>query len=76
MYQIPIVVVPNEQIYAAPRRRRYGGILLAVVLLCAMAAAEVLFLTFVAGPDSVNMISAAEGIISSATNHAGSGTDK
>jgi hypothetical protein len=45
---------------AASRQR--SGVLIAVALLCVMAAAEVLFLRFVAGPDSVNLISAAEGI--------------
>lgn len=42
--------------------RQRAGFLLAVCLLCAMAAAEVLFLHFVAGPDSVSLISAAEGV--------------
>ena len=32
--------------------------------LCAMAAAEVLFLNYVAGPDSVAMMMAAEGVAS------------
>jgi hypothetical protein len=45
---------------AASRQR--SGILLAICLVCAMAAAEVLFLRFVAGPDSVNMMVAAEGV--------------
>jgi hypothetical protein len=45
---------------AATQQR--SGMLLAVALLCAMAAAEVLFLRYVAGPDSVAMIQAAEGI--------------
>jgi hypothetical protein len=45
---------------AASRERT--GIMLAVCLLCAMAAAEVLFLRFAAGPDSVNLIAGAEGI--------------
>ena len=47
---------------SAVAHRRHGGLLIAVTLLCAMAASEVLFLEFVAGPDSVNMLSAAEGI--------------
>ncbi len=47
---------------AASRQR--AGILLAAALLSVMAVAEVLFLRFVAGPDSVNMMSAAEGIVS------------
>lgn len=45
---------------AATQQR--SGMLLAVALLCAMAAAEVLFLRYVAGPDSVDMMQAAEGI--------------
>jgi hypothetical protein len=43
-------------------RRKRAGIALAIALVCAMAAAEVLFLAFVAGPDSVNLIAGAEGI--------------
>ena len=46
--------------HAATQQR--SGILLAVALLSVMAAAEVLFLRYVAGPDSVNMMQAAEGI--------------
>jgi hypothetical protein len=46
---------------AAASRRR-AGIGLTVCLLCAMAVAEVLFLRFVAGPDSVNLMVAAEGV--------------
>ena len=46
--------------HAATQQR--SGMLLAVALLCAMAAAEVLFLRYVAGPDSVDMMQAAEGI--------------
>jgi hypothetical protein len=42
--------------------RHRTGLLLAVCLLCAVAAAQVLFLYFVAGPDSVNLVAAAEGI--------------
>ena len=45
---------------AASRER--SGLMLAICLLIAMAAAEVLFLRFAAGPESVNLISAAEGI--------------
>jgi hypothetical protein len=44
---------------ASPQR---AGIMLAVCLLCAMTVAEVLFLHFVAGPDSVQLMVAAEGI--------------
>jgi hypothetical protein len=42
--------------------RPRSGFLIAVGLLCTMAAAEVLFLRYVAGPDSINMLSAAEAI--------------
>jgi hypothetical protein len=42
--------------------RLRSGFLIAVGLLCTMAAAEVLFLRYVAGPDGVNMLSAAETI--------------
>jgi hypothetical protein len=37
--------------------------LLLVCLLCAMAVSEVLFLKFVASPDSVNLLVAAEGVV-------------
>ena len=46
---------------AAVSRHR-AGLLIAAALLCAMAAAEVLFLHYVAGPDSVNLLTAAEGV--------------
>jgi hypothetical protein len=49
-----------ERSAAASRHR--AGILLAVGLLYSAAAAEVLFLRFVAGPDSVQLMAAAEGI--------------
>jgi hypothetical protein len=45
---------------AAVSRERCS-LLIAAALLCAMAAAEVLFLHYVAGPDSVNLLMAAEG---------------
>jgi hypothetical protein len=51
-----------EQRRRRAANRERSGVLIAVALLCAMAVAEVLFLRFVAGPDSVNLISAAEGI--------------
>jgi hypothetical protein len=41
---------------------RISGVVIAAVLLALMAVAEVAFLRYVAGPDSVNLISAAEGI--------------
>ncbi len=50
----------SRTVSAATRER--GGIVIAIGLLAAIAAGEVLFLNFVAGPDSVNMLSAAEGI--------------
>ena len=46
---------------AAVSRADRAGLLIAAALLCAMAAAEVLFLHYVAGPDSVNLLMAAEG---------------
>jgi hypothetical protein len=46
--------------HAATQER--SGVLLAIALLCVMAAAEVLFLRYVAGPESVDMMQAAEGI--------------
>jgi hypothetical protein len=51
-----------EQRRSRAANRERSGVMIAVALLCVMAAAEVLFLRFVAGPDSVNLISAAEGI--------------
>ena len=45
---------------AAAKQR--SGMLLAIALLCLMAAAEALFLRYVAGPDSVDMMQSAEGI--------------
>ena len=42
--------------------RQRSGFLLAVGLLIAMSAAEVLFLTYVAGPDTVDLLTAGEGV--------------
>jgi hypothetical protein len=42
-------------------RQRYG-VLLAGGLLIAMCAAQVLFLRYVAGPDTVNLLTAGEGM--------------
>jgi hypothetical protein len=42
--------------------RRRASIVLAIGFLFAMAASEVVFLRYVAGPDSISLISAAEGI--------------
>jgi hypothetical protein len=47
---------------AAVARKR-ASMLLLVCLLCAMAVCEVLFLKFVASPDSVNLMVAAEGVV-------------
>ena len=46
---------------AAAGRER-AGLLCLAALLCAMAAAEVLFLQYVAGPESADLLAAAEGI--------------
>lgn len=48
----------------AGARQHWHGMAIAAALLVAMTAAEVLFLTYVAGPETVDMISAAEGIAS------------
>jgi hypothetical protein len=42
-------------------KRQLSGVLLAAGLLLAMGAAEVLFLTYVAGPDTVDILTAAQG---------------
>jgi hypothetical protein len=66
MNDMPIVwVVPNERMYAVRSRKKRTGLMLVAVLLCAMAAVEVLFLNYVAGPDSVSMMMAAEGVATS-----------
>ena len=46
--------------------RYWSGVVVAAVLLIAMCCAEVLFLKYVAGPDTVNLLSAAEGMAVSA----------
>jgi hypothetical protein len=56
-----IWAVSDERTYGERNKKR-KGIMLAVALLCAMAAAEVLFLNYVAGPESVSMMMAAEGV--------------
>lgn len=62
MNNMPTVwALSDEPIYGVRSKKR-AGIMLAVALLCAMAAAEVLFLNYVAGPDSVAMMMAAEGV--------------
>jgi hypothetical protein len=42
--------------------RERAGLLCVAALLCAMAAAEALFLQYVAGPESADLLAAAEGI--------------
>ena len=62
MNNMPTVwALSDERMYGVRSKKR-AGIMLAVALLCAMAAAEVLFLNYVAGPDSVAMMMAAEGV--------------
>jgi hypothetical protein len=39
-------------------RRQRSGFMLVIAMLVAMAAAEVLFLAYVAGPDTVEMVTA------------------
>jgi len=66
MNDMPIVwVIPNDRMCAVHSRKKRSGVMLAAALLCAMAAAEVLFLNYVAGPDSVAMMMAAEGVATS-----------
>jgi hypothetical protein len=64
MSQAPTAWVADERIYRVRDRKR-TGFMLAVALVCVMAAAEVLFLNYVAGPDSVAMMMAAEGVATS-----------
>jgi hypothetical protein len=49
----------TRQKVAANRQR--SGVLLAAGLLIAMGAAEALFLTYVAGPDTVDLLTAGQG---------------
>jgi hypothetical protein len=49
----------TRQKVAANRQR--SGVLLAAGLLIAMGAAEALFLAYVAGPDTVDLLTAAQG---------------
>ena len=46
----------------AAARRQWQGAALAVLALVAMCTAEILFLNYVASPDTVNMMTAAEGM--------------
>jgi len=65
MNDMPMVwVVPTERMYDVRNSKR-PSVMLVVALLSAMAAAEVLFLNYVAGPDSVAMMMAAEGVVAS-----------
>jgi hypothetical protein len=64
MSQAPTAWVMTEVREHRVRKQRLG-ILLAAALLCLMATAEVLFLNFVAGPDSVALMMAAEGVTTS-----------
>ena len=47
---------------SASANRQRAGFMLAVALLCASAAAEVVFLNFVAAPGSAEMMQQAEGV--------------
>ena len=49
----------TRQKVAASRQR--SGILLAVVLLVAMTAAEILFLNYAVGPDTMDLLTAGQG---------------
>ncbi len=51
-----------EQRRDAAASRRRAGLLLAICLVSAMAVAEVLFLRFVAGPGTIDLMAAADGI--------------
>ena len=48
---------------AGARHERFAGYVLAATILVTMATAEVQFLRFFAGPDSVSLIQAADGFI-------------
>jgi hypothetical protein len=62
MNDMPLAwAVSDEQMHRV-RGKKQAGLLLVAALLGAMAAAEVLFLNYVAGPDSVAMMMAAEGV--------------
>jgi hypothetical protein len=64
MSQAPTVWVMTD-VRAHRVRKQRTGMLIVAALLCLMAAAEVLFLNFVAGPDSVSLMMAAEGVATS-----------
>ena len=63
MNDVPIVWVVSDEQMCSVRRRKRPGIMLLAALLCVMTAAEVLFLNYVSGPDSVAMMMAAEGVV-------------
>ena len=65
MNDMPMVWVVSEERMHGVRSKKRTGIMLVAALLCVMAAAEVLFLNYVAGPDSVSMMMAAEGVATS-----------
>jgi hypothetical protein len=46
----------------AAARRQWQGAALAVLALVAMCSAEILFLNYVASPDTVNLLTSAEGV--------------
>jgi hypothetical protein len=62
MSQAPTAWVMTE-VRAHHVRKQRVGLLFGVVLLCVMATAEVLFLNFMAGPDTVALMMAAEGVV-------------
>jgi hypothetical protein len=64
MNDMPLVWAMSDEQVRRVRSKKRAGLLLVAALLCAMAAAEVLFLNYVAGPDSVAMMMAAEGVAS------------
>ena len=62
MSQAQFVWRSLEERRRAAANREYVNIVLAACLLSVIAATEVLFLYHVAGPDTVNLLAAAEGI--------------
>jgi hypothetical protein len=63
MSQAPTVWMLTDHRAQRLRRQRVNMLLVAA-LLCVMTTAEVLFLNFVAGPDTVATMMAAEGVAS------------
>ncbi len=62
MSEARAIRVALEQWQNAAASHRRSGLLLAICLVAAMAVAEVLFLQFVAGPDSTELMVRTEGI--------------